>query len=190
MNLYFIYLLVANVAGFLSVLTEVRLRKKNKNIAPLILELAVVGGALGEVLAIFAFKYRPDKENMLEEVMAFTMLVIWIVCVIFGFSVVQNGLKLDIIGFFTVHSWILVYLFVMNVIAFAFFASDKWAAVRGKWRVPIVVLLGVSALGGAIGGMIAMYTLRHKTQKNYFTIGMPLILVMHILVLLLLVNIY
>ena len=38
-------------------------------------------------------------------------------------------------------------------------------------------LLGLCFLGGSLGGLIGMYTFRHKTKQKYFTIGVPLMLI-------------
>ena len=61
--------------------------------------------------------------------------------------------------------------------------GDKYAAIKGKWRIPVATLLGFSFAGGAIGGIIAMYLFHHKTQKNYFAVGLPMMIVTQIVVL-------
>lgn len=58
---------------------------------------------------------------------------------------------------------------LVSLITFTIYAMDKHRAKRGLWRVPERVLLGLSLLGGAAGGMPAMYLLRHKTKHWYFT---------------------
>ena len=65
---------------------------------------------------------------------------------------------------------------------------DKIAAIERKSRIRIVTLLGLSFVGGSIGGIIAMYLLRHKTRKDYFTVGLPLIIVMQIVLLFYVMN--
>ena len=59
---------------------------------------------------------------------------------------------------------------------------DKTKAKKGKWRISETTLLLLGVLGGSIGGIIGMYTFRHKTKKKRFTIGMPAILVIEILI--------
>ncbi|MBR4943624.1 MAG: DUF1294 domain-containing protein [Clostridia bacterium] len=61
-----------------------------------------------------------------------------------------------------------IYLAVLSLTAFILYAVDKWKAKRGAWRIPEATLLGLSFLGGAIGGYLAMQTVRHKTRKWYF----------------------
>ena len=59
-------------------------------------------------------------------------------------------------------------LAVISVLAYCFYAADKKKAKKGKWRIPEATLLGLSFFGGAIGGYLAMQTLRHKTKHWYF----------------------
>ena len=53
---------------------------------------------------------------------------------------------------------------------------DKYKARKNLWRIPEATLLGVAALGGSVGSLIGMYTVRHKTKHLKFTWGIPLIL--------------
>ena len=55
-----------------------------------------------------------------------------------------------------------------NAAAFLLFAVDKWRAVRLSRRVPENVLLALAALGGWLGGWLAMELFRHKTIKFGF----------------------
>ena len=43
--------------------------------------------------------------------------------------------------------------------------------------------------GGSAGALLGMYTLRHKTKVDYFTVGVPLIMIMQALVVLFVMNI-
>lgn len=76
----------------------------------------------------------------------------------------------------------LVYILVVNVITFMLFAIDKWKAKRNRWRIPEKMLLGFSFFGGAIGGLIGMRLCHHKTQKKRFSLGIPMMIVLHFLV--------
>ena len=65
----------------------------------------------------------------------------------------------------------LIYLLVLVVISLATFwqyASDKMRAKNDLWRLPEGTLLALSCFGGAIGGLLGMYYLRHKTKHWYF----------------------
>ena len=75
---------------------------------------------------------------------------------------------------------IIIYLLIINLIGFYMMWSDKRKAKKGKWRIPEQTLFIVTALGGGIGTIAGMYTFRHKTQKLKFTIGLPAILILEI----------
>lgn len=76
-----------------------------------------------------------------------------------------------------------IYLAVVNLIGILVMAMDKSKAKRGKWRIPEKGLFGVSIIGGSLGTWIGMYLFRHKTKHWYFVIGMPMILIIHIVLL-------
>jgi uncharacterized membrane protein YsdA (DUF1294 family) len=61
-----------------------------------------------------------------------------------------------------------IYLAVLSLTAFIAYAADKNKAKRGTWRIPEATLLSLSFFGGAVGGYLAMQTVRHKTKKWYF----------------------
>lgn len=85
------------------------------------------------------------------------------------------------INIFTIQN-IIIYLLIINMIAFLAMWIDKTKAKKGKWRISETTLLLLGVLGGSIGGMIGMYTFRHKTKKKRFTIGMPAILIIEIII--------
>lgn len=71
---------------------------------------------------------------------------------------------------------ILPYLLIINAIGFALMLVDKHKARKNLWRIPEATLMTAAALGGSIGCLIGMYTVRHKTRHLKFTLGIPLIL--------------
>ena len=75
---------------------------------------------------------------------------------------------------------IVMYLIIINIIGFYVMWSDKRKAKKGKWRIPENTLFLITLLGGGIGTIAGMYTFRHKTQKLKFTIGLPAILILEI----------
>ncbi len=77
---------------------------------------------------------------------------------------------------------ILLYLLVINILGFFVMGIDKYKAKTGSWRIPENTLFGFCFLGGGIGTIAGIYTFRHKTKKKKFTIGMPLILILEILI--------
>ncbi|SKA61043.1 Uncharacterized membrane protein YsdA, DUF1294 family [Eubacterium uniforme] len=82
----------------------------------------------------------------------------------------MNGLK-----------FLLIYIIIMNVVGFFIMGIDKRKAKKHAWRIPEKTLFLVSLIGGSIGTLLGMYVFRHKTKHWYFVIGMPLILIVHII---------
>ena len=76
---------------------------------------------------------------------------------------------------------IIIYLIIIKLIGFYMMWSDKRKAKWGKWRIPEQTLFIVTALGGGIGTIAGMYTFHHKTKKPKFTIGLPTILILEII---------
>ena len=74
----------------------------------------------------------------------------------------------------------LIYLLTINAAGFALMLIDKWKAKKNRWRIPEATLMTVAALGGSIGSLLGMYTIRHKIQHLKFTLGIPLILAVQI----------
>lgn len=76
--------------------------------------------------------------------------------------------------------YIALYLCIINALAFLLMLIDKQKAKKNRWRIPEATLLGVSAIGGSVGGLLGMCLLRHKTLHKRFSIGIPLMLVAHL----------
>lgn len=79
-----------------------------------------------------------------------------------------------------------IYLILMNALTFLLMLADKLLAQNKRWRIPEATLIGMAILGGSVGGLLGMYLCRHKTRKPKFSVGLPLILVAHVLLLVLL----
>lgn len=84
--------------------------------------------------------------------------------------------------------YLLIYLLIINAVGFTLMLIDKWKAKKNRWRIPEATLMGVAALGGSVGSMLGMYTVRHKTQHIKFTVGIPVILVVQIFCAIFLLN--
>ena len=76
---------------------------------------------------------------------------------------------------------IIIYLVIINILGFLIMGIDKWKAKRGSWRIPENTLFMFAILGGGIGTIAGMYTFRHKTKKLKFTVGMPVIFILEVL---------
>ena len=74
----------------------------------------------------------------------------------------------------------IVYIVIINIMAFCMYGVDKSAAIKQKQRIPNKVLLGMAVIGGSIGALAGMYTFRHKTRKWYYTVTVPVILLVQI----------
>lgn len=75
---------------------------------------------------------------------------------------------------------VLLYLLIINAIGFLLMLVDKYKARKNLWRIPEATLLTAAALGGSLGCLLGMYTVRHKTKHLKFTVGIPVILVLQI----------
>lgn len=75
--------------------------------------------------------------------------------------------------------WI-VFFTGMNLCTFLVYGWDKRCAVKGKWRVSERTLILFAAAGGSIGALLGMRVFRHKTRKNKFRFGVPVILILQI----------
>lgn len=75
---------------------------------------------------------------------------------------------------------ILLYIGLVNVLAFILYGIDKLKAQKSKWRVPESTLIGIAIIGGSIGAWSGMKVWHHKTLHKKFKYGIPLILVAQI----------
>lgn len=76
--------------------------------------------------------------------------------------------------------YLLIYLAIINAAGFLFMLIDKQKARKNRWRISEATLMWIAALGGSLGSMIGMYTLRHKTQHPKFYVGIPALLSVHV----------
>ena len=72
------------------------------------------------------------------------------------------------------------YLAIINAVAIAAYGWDKLCAIRKWWRVPELMLLGLAAIGGSVGALVAMKLFHHKTLHLKFKYGVPLILALQV----------
>lgn len=74
------------------------------------------------------------------------------------------------------------YLLIINIISFALMGIDKERAKSRRWRIKEKNLFLVAFIGGSMGSILGMQFFRHKTKHIKFTVGMPLILVLHVII--------
>ena len=73
------------------------------------------------------------------------------------------------------------YLLLINIIALVMYGIDKKKARKQKWRIKESTLMAVAFLGGCYGALAGMYLFHHKTKKNKFKWGVPLITILYTL---------
>lgn len=76
----------------------------------------------------------------------------------------------------------LLFLFFVNLLTFVIYMLDKYLSVQGKWHITEVVLIVFAALGGAFGALCAMIFFNHKTNLRLFTICIPFLLYIQLVV--------
>lgn len=77
-----------------------------------------------------------------------------------------------------------IYLAVINIAAFITMAADKRRALRHRWRIPERVLFLMAVFGGSTGALLGMWLLWHKVRKKLFAVGLPVLLLVHLLLVL------
>ena len=178
------YLIGVNVIGFFLYLLNIFLysHTENAQIDAILTIGALIGGSAGILLAILLFDRKTVKDNMMSRVFIVCVFVIQVIILLMVKGHHADHITLAFWEFFAKYKILLIYLAVINFIAFAVYAVDKVNAAKHRSRIKIVTLLGLAFVGGSIGSLLAMYLLRHKTRKDYFTVGVPLIMVMQVVV--------
>ena len=74
------------------------------------------------------------------------------------------------------------YLLLMNAIGILLMLIDKQKARKNHWRIPEATLMTIAAFGGSLGCIGGMYAFRHKTKHLKFTLGLPILLAIQIMV--------
>jgi uncharacterized membrane protein YsdA (DUF1294 family) len=78
---------------------------------------------------------------------------------------------------------LLIYLIIVNIAAFAIMGTDKHKAQRNKWRVSETSIFILGLIGGGTGIFLGMRFFRHKTKHLKFTLGIPVIVIINIIML-------
>lgn len=74
------------------------------------------------------------------------------------------------------------YLLIVNAAAFLLMLADKWKALQKDRRIRENILIASAVIGGSIGIWAGMYLFRHKTRHLKFTLGIPVIMAVQILI--------
>lgn len=75
----------------------------------------------------------------------------------------------------------LVYLLLINALGFALMLADKRKAQKKQWRIPESTLITAALLGGSLGTITAMRLFRHKTRHPKFSLGLPVIFALQVI---------
>ena len=75
---------------------------------------------------------------------------------------------------------LLIYLVIVNAAGCLLMLADKIKAKKKAWRIPEATLMGVAAIGGSFGSLVGMQLWRHKTKHPKFSVGIPVLLALHI----------
>lgn len=133
---------------------------------------------------LFFIKGRANKDNMMARV-AVTSILTAILAVALTLKLGNSG---GIAGWdfrfwrlYTDNSILIWYTLIINIVSFVVFGADKYKAVKGRYRIPVAVLIYLAFAGGSVGTAVGMVLFRHKIRKNYFAVGVPMIIVMQIL---------
>lgn len=155
----------------------------------ILVAVSVLGGPLGVLMGSLLSEWRIRKENAMVRVASLCMLIIQLTVLWVVKRNHSQELSFAFWEFFRERSWLQIYLIAVSAISLGAYGADKHAAVAGKRRIPVAVLLGLAAAGGSPGALAGMYLFRHKTRKNYFVMGIPLIMAAQAAVIFWLMNI-
>lgn len=144
---------------------------------------AIIGGGAGMLAAFLVWDRRVNKNNVAWRFIAIIGVIIWALITFYVHGIVEfdTASLISPIDFCDLVP-LVIYFIAVNLATFAAFVYDKLRARQGRVRdrLPELALLGLSLAGGAAGGIAAMYFVRHKTQKWYFTWGLPIMVILQV----------
>lgn len=79
--------------------------------------------------------------------------------------------------------YLCLYLLIINALGFLIMHADKQKARKDAWRIPEATLFATALLGGSLGCLMGMRLFHHKTKHLKFSLGLPLILALHVVLL-------
>ena len=190
LNIFDRYLLIINIIALVIYGIKVLVYKHQTRdwFEKLCMFIVLLGGSAGILLMIILFDRKAVKENMMSRVFTLCMLVIQAILLLIVKGYHGDQIHIDFWDYLMQHRTLLIYLAVVNILTIIVFGVDKMNAKSNRQRVRIVTLLGLAFIGGSVGALIGMYGFHHKTKKAYFTVGVPLILLMQVVVLFYVMN--
>ena len=190
LNTFDRYLLIINIVALVIYGIKVLIYKHQTRewFEKLCMFITLLGGSAGILIAIALFDRKAIKENMMSRVFTFCVFVIQVILLLMVKGYHGGKINIAFWDYLMQHSGLLIYLAVVNILTIIVFGVDKINAKANRQRVRIVALLGLALIGGSLGALIGMYGFHHKTKKAYFTVGVPLILLMQVVVLFYVMN--
>ena len=190
LNIFDRYLLIINIIALVIYGIKVLVYKHQTRdwFEKLCMFIVLLGGSAGILLMIILFDRKAVKENMMSRVFTLCMLVIQAILLLIVKGYNGDQIHIDFWDYLMQHRILLIYLAVVNILTIIVFGVDKMNAKSNRQRVRSVTLLGLAFIGGSVGALIGMYGFHHKTKKAYFTVGVPLILLMQVVVLFYVMN--
>ena len=190
LNIFDRYLLIINIIALVIYGIKVLVYKHQTRdwFEKLCMFIVLLGGSAGILLMIILFDRKAVKENMMSRVFTLCMLVIQAILLLIVKGYHGDQIHIDFWDYLMQHRILLIYLAVVNILTIIVFGVDKMNAKSNRQRVRFVTLLGLAFIGGSVGALIGMYVFHHKTKKAYFTVGVPLILLMQVVVLFYVMN--
>ena len=190
LNIFDRYLLIINIIALVIYGIKVLVYKHQTRdwFEKLCMFIVLLGGSAGILLMIILFDRKAVKENMMSRVFTLCMLVIQAILLLIVKGYHGDQIHIDFWDYLMQHRILLIYLAVVNTLTIIVFGVDKMNAKSNRQRARIVTLLGLAFIGGSVGALIGMYGFHHKTKKAYFTVGVPLILLMQVVVLFYVMN--
>ncbi|WP_246941069.1 DUF1294 domain-containing protein [Bacillus pinisoli] len=77
--------------------------------------------------------------------------------------------------------FLISYILFINIISYIMMYQDKQKATKREWRIPESTLWIIAYLGGSVGIWLGMKRFRHKTKHRSFKIGVPILVILHII---------
>lgn len=74
-----------------------------------------------------------------------------------------------------------IYLIGINCLSLLLMGLDKLKALRNNYRISEKTLIFIALIGGTIGIILGMLIFHHKTKKNLFKVGIPIIIMIQII---------
>ena len=181
------YLLGINVVAFIVYALDATLDRGSVPVAITRL-VTVAGGSLGTLVALLVWGGRRRKDAARERIVAVVWLAVHISVLFVFYGPGHEAAQERIADFYAGHMLLCWYLTVINIATFIAYAADKLKAMAHAWRIPEAVLLGMTAVGGSLGALLAMDICHHKVRTRRFVIGVPVLLCVHLALLALLAH--